>query len=104
MILTQMSDRKVKSDKNNVYYSISIMTLVGCWRCTGTPTQTGVETVGDNKTTPLCPDSLLGKFTKASESRISDTITRQIAYGQQWRSLVEDLRVTTRHKEDGASE
>ena len=40
---------------------------------TGTPTQNGVVTVGNNETTPLRPDSLLGEFTKASESRISET-------------------------------
>ena len=34
------------------------------------PTQT-VVTVGNNETTPLRPDSLLGEFT--SESRISET-------------------------------
>ena len=49
------------------------MTLIGCWRVTGTPTQNGVVTVDHNETTPLRPDSLLGEFTKASESRISET-------------------------------
>ena len=41
----------------------------------GTPTQNGVVTVGNNETTLLWPDSLLGEFTKASESRISETTT-----------------------------
>ena len=49
------------------------MMLTGCWLFTGTLTQNGVVTVGNNKTTPLLPDSLLGEFTKASESWISDT-------------------------------
>ena len=31
--------------------------------------------VGNNETTPLWPDSHLGKFTKASENRISETIS-----------------------------
>ena len=31
--------------------------------------------MGNNETTPLLPDSLLGEFTKASESRINETIT-----------------------------
>ena len=30
--------------------------------------------MGNNETTPLRPDSLLGKFMKASESKISKTI------------------------------
>ena len=47
------------------------MMLIDCWRFTGTPTQNGVVTVG-NKTTPLQPDSL-GKFTKVSENRLSET-------------------------------
>ena len=49
---------------------ISIMTLIGCWSSTVTPTQNGV---GNSETTPSKPDSLLGEFTKASESRISET-------------------------------
>ena len=53
--------------------SISIMTLIGCWRFTGTHTQNAVLTVGNNETTPLRPDSLLGEFTKASQSRLSET-------------------------------
>ena len=39
----------------------------------GTSSQNGVLTVG-NETTPLLPDSLLGAFTKLSESRISEVI------------------------------
>ena len=53
------------------------MTLIGCWRFTGTPTQNGVVTAGNNETTPLRPDSLLGGFTKPSESRISETTILQ---------------------------
>ena len=53
--------------------SISIMTLIGCWRFMGMPTQNGVVTMGNNETMPLLPDSLLGGFTKLSESRISET-------------------------------
>ena len=49
------------------------MKLIGCWHFTGTPTQNGVVTVGNQETTPSGPDSLLGEFTKASDSRISDT-------------------------------
>ena len=51
------------------------MTLVGCGRFTGTPTQNRVVIliVGNNETTPLLQDSLLGGFTKPSESRISET-------------------------------
>ena len=49
------------------------MTLISCWRYTGTPTQNGVVTVDNNETTPLLPNSLLGRFTKPSESRISET-------------------------------
>ena len=37
------------------------------------PTQNGVVTVGNNETTHLLPNSLLGGFTKPSESRISET-------------------------------
>ena len=48
---------------------IAIITLIGYWRFTGTPTQT-VLTVGNNETKPLRPDSLLGGLT--SESRISE--------------------------------
>ena len=47
------------------------MTLIGCWRLTGTPTQNGVVTVDNNETTPLSP---LGGFTKPSESWISEVI------------------------------
>ncbi|KAI0230755.1 hypothetical protein LSAT2_018904 [Lamellibrachia satsuma] len=50
------------------------MTLLGCWRFTGTPTQNGVVTVGNNETTPSQPDYLLGEFAKASKSRINETI------------------------------
>ena len=49
------------------------MTVIGCWRFTGTPAQNGVVTVGNSETTPLRPDSLLGEFTKLSESLISET-------------------------------
>ena len=31
--------------------------------------------MGDNETTPLLPDSLLGGFTKPSESRVSEAMT-----------------------------
>ena len=48
------------------------MTLIGCWRFTGTPTKNGVVTVGNNETTPLRPDSLLCEITMSSESRISE--------------------------------
>ena len=41
------------------------MTLIGCWRFTGTRTQNGV---GSNHTMLLKPDSLLGEFAKVSES------------------------------------
>ena len=50
---------------------ISQMTLSGCWRVTVMPTQNGVH---NRDTIYFKPDSLLGEFTKASESRISDTI------------------------------
>lgn len=39
-----------------------------------------------------------------SPERNTETDSCQIADGQQWRSLVEYLRVTTRHKEDGTSQ
>ena len=39
----------------------------------GTATHNGVVTVGNNETTPLLPDFLLGGFTKPSESRVSET-------------------------------
>ena len=52
---------------------IPVMTLIGCWRFMGPPTQNGVVTVSDNRTTPLRPDSLLGEYAKASESQITDT-------------------------------
>ena len=42
--------------------NISVMTPVSFWRFTGTPTTNGVVTVGNNETTLLRPDSLLGKF------------------------------------------
>ena len=45
--------------------------LDASWRFMGTPTQNGVVTVGNNETTLLGPDSLLGEFTKAIESRIN---------------------------------
>ena len=41
---------------------------IGCWRFAGTSTQNCVVTVGDNETTPLRPDTLLGEF----DSPISD--------------------------------
>ena len=53
------------------------MPLIGCWRFTGTPTQTGGVTVDDIETTPLRQDYLLGEFTKARESRISDSRQQQ---------------------------
>ena len=46
---------------------ISIMTPIGCWRYTGTPTQNEVVTVGKNETTPLHQDSLLGEFIHEAE-------------------------------------
>ena len=49
------------------------MTLDGCWRFTGTPTQNGVVTVGNDETTSTGLDSLVGEFTKARESRLSET-------------------------------
>ena len=52
------------------------MTLIGCWRFTGTPTQNAAVTVDNNETTPLRPDSLFGEFTQASERRISETKTK----------------------------
>ena len=48
---------------------ISIMTLIGYWRFTGTLTKNGVGKVGNNEITPSGSDSFLGEFTKASESR-----------------------------------
>ena len=51
------------------------MTLIGCWRFMGMPTHNGVVTVGNNETTPLLPDSLLGGFTTRSGSRISEATT-----------------------------
>ena len=39
-------------------------------------TQNGVVTVGNNETTPLWPESLLGEFTKESESRVTETNCR----------------------------
>ena len=39
----------------------------------GMPTRNGMVTVGNNKFMHLWPDSLLGEFTKASESLISET-------------------------------
>ena len=56
-----------------MYCRISIMTLIGFWRFTGTPTHKRIVTVGNNETTSLRPDSVLGEFTKASESRTSET-------------------------------
>ena len=50
--------------------------MIGCWRFKETPTQNVVVTVGDNETTSLLLDSLLGGFTKASESWISETTLR----------------------------
>ena len=47
------------------------MTLGGCWCITVTPTQNGVR---NSETISSEPDSLLGEFTKASESRISEII------------------------------
>ena len=41
-------------------------------------TQDGVVTVDYNETTPLGPDSLLGEFTKASDSRVSETTIAQL--------------------------
>ena len=49
------------------------MTPTGCWRFTGTPKQNGLVTVGNNESTHLLPDSLLGGFTKTSEGWISET-------------------------------
>ena len=49
------------------------MTLTGCWRFTVTLTQIGVVTLDNNDTTPSGLDSLLGEFTKASESRVRGT-------------------------------
>ena len=54
--------------------SISIMTLIGCWRFTGTPTQNGMVTLCNNETAPLRPDYVLGEFTKATESRVNETM------------------------------
>ena len=48
------------------------MTLISCRRFTGTPTQNGVVTVGNNER-PAEPGCHLGEFTKASESWISET-------------------------------
>ena len=36
--------------------------------------------MGNNETTPLLPDSLLGRFTKPSESRISETTSRDVMF------------------------
>ena len=63
--------------QTNVLSSISIMTLIGWWRFTGTHTENGVATVCNNETTPLRPDCLLGEFAKASDSRISHMITER---------------------------
>ena len=44
----------------------------------GTPAQNGVVTVNANETTPLRPDSFPGEFTKASESRVSETMANDV--------------------------
>ena len=49
------------------------MMLIGCWRFKEMPTQNGLVTVGINEAMPLWSDSLLGEFTKANESWISET-------------------------------
>ena len=36
--------------------------------------------MGNNETTPLLLDSLLGRFTKPSESRISETTSRDVMF------------------------
>ena len=50
--------------------SISIISLIGCPRFTETPTQNGV---GNNETTPLLLDFLLGGFTELGENRINES-------------------------------
>ncbi|KAI0217989.1 hypothetical protein LSAT2_030271 [Lamellibrachia satsuma] len=56
-----------------------ITTLLDCWRFTGTPTQNGVVTVGNNETTlKQRPDFLLGEFTKARQSQINETSRRGV--------------------------
>ena len=49
------------------------MMLIDYWHFMGMPTKNLVVTVGNNETMSLRPDSLLGEFMKASESRISET-------------------------------
>ena len=46
------------------------MTPIGCLHFTGTPTEHGVVTAGNNETTPSGPDSF-----SASESRIGEVNT-----------------------------
>ena len=36
--------------------------------------------MGNNETTPLLPDPFLGRFTKPSESRISETTSRDVIF------------------------
>ena len=67
---------RINFERDYIDAIVRLMTLIGCWRFTGTPTQNGVVTVGNNETTPLRSDSLLGEFTKPSESRISETTAR----------------------------
>ena len=49
------------------------MMPIGCWRFRVTPTQNVAVTEGNNKTTPLHLDSIIGEITKPSESQKSET-------------------------------
>ena len=67
------------------------MKLIGCWRFTGNPRQNGVVKVRNNEITPLRPDSVVGEFTKASESRISEIVFVRASFAvflTRWRACV----------------
>ena len=65
------------------------MTLIGCWRFTGTPTQNGVVTVGSNETTPLRPLFSADSRSRACESRISENKAGVIDSSEVVESIVE---------------
>ena len=64
IILTQLSHRKAKSGK------VMLQNIDADWLMAVAPTQNGLS---NSETRSSEPDSLIGEFTMANESRISET-------------------------------
>ena len=64
------------------------MTPIGCWRFRGTPTQNVAVTVGNNKTTPLHLDYILGEIMKPGKSHISESSGSGISFAK-WNKYVD---------------